>query len=803
MKTAASAEHSTWFGSFHSSYIWRYGIAVLSIALALVASELSLTFLRTEPFAALFLCAIMFVAWYAGSGPGLFATALALLVFKFFLVSPVNSFAVEITEIPRLIVVGIAALFVNFLSVAQRNAAESLRRSRDNLLVAMEEQRRVERALRHSEMYLAEAQRLSRTGSFGLNASTGGLFWSQETFRIFEHDPTMKPTMDLVLQRVHPEDLPFVQQMIELAGSGAKGFEFEHRLLMADGSVKDLHAVARAEKDTSGGIEFVGAVMDVTAAKRAETLLAAEKHLLEMIARGVSRALILDALCRLVEDRVNGSLSSILVLDSSTDSLRHGAAPSLPGKYTAAIDGLVIGPSVGSCGTAAYRAEQVIVSDIATDPLWSDYRELALAHGLRACWSTPILSAANKVLGTFAIYYREPRSPTPQEKNLIEQVTHIASVAIERAQAEEVLRERAKLLDLTHDTIFVRNMANVITYWNRGAEELYGWTAEEVVGKMTTHQMLQTVFPVPLDEIHAELVSTGRWEGDLVHSKRDGTHAVVASRWSLQRGEDGHPMAILETNNDITNRKQSEGALRQAQAQLAHATRVTVLGELAASIAHEVNQPLAGVVSSGGACLRWLGNDPPNMDNAKQSVERIIRDANRASEVVGRIRSLAKKTPVQKVWLNVNETVLDTLALTRMQVAEHHASLSTELSNNVPPAWADRIQLQQVILNLIMNSIEAVSTVSKGSRDLLVSTASNGSYGTLVTVRDTGSGLDPEKLERIFDAFYTTKREGMGMGLAVSRSIIEAHGGRLWATPNEPRGAVFQFTLPSGHEEAP
>src|SRR6266403_2231633 len=169
-------------------------------------------------------------------------------------------------------------------------------------------------------------------------------------------------------------------------------------------------------------------------------LLGGEKRLLEMIARGDSRAHILDALCRLVEELASGSLSSILLLDPKTNQLRHGAAPSLPITYTEAIDGSVIGQSAGSCGTAAYRAEPVIASDIATDPLWADYRDLALGHGLRACWSTPILSSEGRVLGTFASYYREPRSPTPQDHGLIEQVTHLASIAIERQEAEEKLR---------------------------------------------------------------------------------------------------------------------------------------------------------------------------------------------------------------------------------------------------------------------------------------------------------------------------------------------------------------------------
>ena len=496
------------------SAISRYAIAALSIALALVVAELTVVFLHTEPVVSLFLCAILFVAWFGGLGPGLFAVVLAFFAFDYFLVAPFNSFAVETTEIPRLVLFTITALFVSFLSASQRNTAETLRRSRDSLLAAMEDQRRIERALRHSEMYLAEAQRLSHTGSFGWNVSSGEIFWSDETFRIFGYEKMPSATVDMVLQRVHPEDRALVRGTIESAANDAKDFDSEHRLLMTDGSVKHIHAVAHAVRNASGGIEFVGTVMDLTVVKRAER------------------------------------------------------------------------------------------------------------------------------------------------------------------------------------------------------------------------------------ELH------------------------------------------------------------EAQTELAHATRVTTLGELTASIAHEVNQPLAGVVSSGNACLRWLANQPPNIENAKQSAERIIRDANRASEVIQRVRSLAKKEPLQKVWLDINETVLETLVLTRMEVAQHRASLSTQLSDDAPLVWTDRIQLQQVILNLVMNAIEAVSAVGDGPRDLLVSTAKHEADGVLLTVRDSGTGLDPEKLDHIFDAFYTTKREGMGMGLAVSRSIIEAHGGRLWASPNEPRGAVFQFTLPSNGEEA-
>jgi PAS domain S-box-containing protein len=321
-----------------------------------------------------------------------------------------------------------------------------------------------QRAERRSEAYLAEAQRLSHTGSFCWEPSTGELFWSDETFRIFQYDRTTTPTVELVLERVHPEDTALVKRTIERAARDGKDFEHEHRLLMPDGSVRHIHVVARAARDELGSVEFLGAVMDVTPAKKAEErirenerellrdiearkrterLLAGENRLLEMIASGDARAQILDAICRLYDGVASESLSSILLLDPTTSCLQHGASPSLPLQYTEAIDGAVIGPSVGSCGTAAYRRQTIIVSDIATDPLWADYRDLALAHGLRACWSSPILSSDGSVLGTFATYYRQPRSPTPEEQNLVAQVTHLASIALDREQAEQALEDLA------------------------------------------------------------------------------------------------------------------------------------------------------------------------------------------------------------------------------------------------------------------------------------------------------------------------------------------------------------------------
>lgn len=234
----------------------------------------------------------------------------------------------------------------------------------------------------------------------------------------------------------------------------------------------------------------------------------------------------------------------------------------------------------------------------------------------------------------------------------------------------------------------------------------------------------------------------------------------------------------------------------EARAQLAHVARVTALGELAASIAHEVNQPIAAAVINGNAGLRWLASEPPNLEETRDAIRRIVTDANRAADIIARVRGLARRAPLQKDRLSLNEVVKDVMALTAKEMQDSHVSLNIQLSDDLPPVSGDRVQLQQVILNLVLNAIEAMSDAD-GARKLRISTAQEGSKDALVAIHDNGRGLDPTKIDRLFEAFYTTKRGGLGMGLAISRSIIEDHGGRIWAESNTPRGAVFRFTLPA------
>jgi C4-dicarboxylate-specific signal transduction histidine kinase len=247
----------------------------------------------------------------------------------------------------------------------------------------------------------------------------------------------------------------------------------------------------------------------------------------------------------------------------------------------------------------------------------------------------------------------------------------------------------------------------------------------------------------------------------------------------------------------MTERRRAEEARLDAQNQLAHANRVTAMGQLAASIAHEVNQPIAATVTNAQAALRWLDRRPPDLEEVRQTLARIAKDGNRAAEVIDEIRALIKKAPPRRDCLEINGAIREVIGLTRGEAVKNGVSVHAELAEGLPIIQGDRVQLQQVILNLVINSVEVMSGVGEGARELLISTGKAEPDSVLVAVRDSGPGLAPATLEHVFESFYTTKPGGLGLGLSICRSIIEAHGGRLWACANVPRGAVFQFTMPA------
>jgi PAS domain S-box-containing protein len=548
--------------------------------------------------------------------------------------------------------------------------------------------------------------------------------------------------------------------------------------------------------------DITGHKRDIEDRKRTDALLAGERRILQMVAEGDVLAQILESVCRMVEEHTPGALASILLIEDGR--VKHGGAPSLPKAYVEAIDGAAIGPSAGSCGTAAWLGRQVIVSDIASDPLWTGYRDLALPHALRACWSTPIMSAEGKVIGTFALYYREPRSPSSRDQEIIEQITHLAGIAIQRKLTEEKLRRSeaylAEAQRLTKTGSWARDpVTNQFLYGSEELFRIFGFDPKDGLPSLDAF----------LERIHPE--DRPRFLERLQKSVREKTHYGTEYRAALPDGTvkhieaTGHPVfdaggeitAFVGTAVDVTERKRAEHEreqLRQLEAELAHMNRMTMMSALTASLAHELNQPIAAAITNANACLRWLARRRPDLEEARAAATRIAKDGTRAAEIIDRLRSFYKKgTPPRRALVHVNEIAGEMLALLRQEANRHAIAMRGDFAREIPKTVADPVQLQQVLMNLMLNGIEAMHGTGG---ELVVKCALAGDGELLVSVSDTGPGLPEGKAEQIFNAFFTTKPQGTGMGLAISRSIIESHGGRLWASDNAGRGATFHFTLP-------
>ena len=554
-----------------------------------------------------------------------------------------------------------------------------------------------------------------------------------------------------------------------------------------------------ASGDVLGGVIVC---RDITQIKEEEFFRAGQSRVLEMIAADAPLADVLTSLVLLMEGQAEGLRCSILLLNRDGKHVRHGAAPNLPEAYVKAVDGAPIGPRNGSCGTAMYTRRPVVVTDVMTDPLWADYRELAQICGLRACWSTPILSWQGDVLGSFAMYRQETRGPQPEETRLTEIATHIAGIAIDRQRQQEVLRERDARINLAAESAD-------LAFWVLYPEQGTAWMSDKGRRIYGFDSNLPLTCELILSRVHPDERAAVKAEYDracALHGAFESEHRLLLpygkTRWVIMRGrclqdEHGNLLETIGVTLDVSPQKQAALQVQVQREEMAHRNRVALMGEMTASFAHEINQPLTAISNKASAARRFL--DRGNIDPVllRELLQEIAADSQRAGEVMRGIRSLVRKETSEQTLLNLNAIISDTVRLVSSDVLNRESVVTTELDPNVPGVQGTLVQIQQVLLNLIINALDAMETLPPAERRVIVSTRSDKGDVAEVSVRDFGTGLPKDRPDKVFEHFFSTKQKGMGMGLAIVRSIIEAHGGTITGENAPDRGARMVVRLPA------
>ncbi|PYJ02713.1 MAG: hypothetical protein DMF00_00760 [Verrucomicrobia bacterium] len=563
----------------------------------------------------------------------------------------------------------------------------------------------------------------------------------------------------------------------------------------------------RPLRDSNG--ELLGGVIvcrDITEVKEEEVFRAGQSRVLEMIAADAPLADVLTSLVILMEGQAEGLRCSILLLNRDGKHVRHGAAPNLPEAYVKAVDGSPIGPRNGSCGTAMYTRKPVVVTNVMTDPLWTDYRELAQICGLRACWSTPIVSWQGDVLGSFAMYRQETRGPQPEETRLTEIATHIAGIAIDRQRQQEVLRERDARINLAAESAD-------LAFWVLYPEQGTAWMSDKGRRIYGFDSNLPLTCDLILSRVHPDERVAVKAEYDracALHDAFESEHRLLLpygkTRWVIMRGrclqdEHGNLLETIGVTLDVSPQKQAALQVQVQREEMAHRNRVALMGEMTASFAHEINQPLTAISNKASAARRFL--DRGNIDPVllRELLQEIAADSQRAGEVMRGIRSLVRKETSEQTLLNLNAIISDTVRLVSSDVLNRESVVTTELDPNVPAVQGTLVQIQQVLLNLIINALDAMETLPPAERRVIVTTRSDKGDVAEFTVRDFGSGLPKDRPDKVFDHFFSTKQKGMGMGLAIVRSIIEAHGGTISGENAPDRGARMVVRLPAARGE--
>jgi len=627
------------------------------------------------------------------------------------------------------------------------------------------------RSLRESERRLEEAQRVAHLGYWDRDLVANRVVLSEESWRIFGIGPHERPA-DLAEWNkrwqafIHPEDRPRVLAAVQASLAEGPRYDVEFRIIRKDGDIRVIHSQGDVIHDDSGrAVRMFGTQQDITTLRESEQRLQAAQRLARVgwweRDYTTQRAALSEEACRI-----------------------FGVQPvDLP------------------------QWQERWVSLIHPDDRQktAEASEIALRGGPRYDVEYRVVrpDGAVRVVHSQGDVTRDDNGRAIRQFGAMQDITELRRAEDELRASEARFRT---FVDHARDAFFLHDEKFTIVDVNRQACESLGWSREELVG------MHPRDFDVALDEASFDRLAERTEVGETItfetrHRRKDGTAFPVEIRTGIIR--QAGKLQYLALARDISERKLAEktvhdkdAALQMARAELARVSRVTTLGELTASIAHEVNQPLGAMVANAAACTRWLAAGPPESVKARRALESIAADGRRASEIIGRIRSLVKRQAPRKNLVDVNLKISQVIELAADEIRRNGIVLRTELAEALPRVEGDRVQLQQVLLNLILNAIDAMSPIRDRARELTIVSRRDGRDAVLVEVRDTGPGLEPGHAERLFEPFFTTKAEGLGIGLSISRSIVEAHDGRLWAESNRPHGAVFRFSLPLG-ESAP
>jgi two-component system sensor kinase FixL len=582
------------------------------------------------------------------------------------------------------------------------------------------------------------------------------------------------------------------------------------------GETRTWQAQLRGEKSSRGWLEgqmvplrdsngqvirLLVAAQDVTARRKADALREGEQQVLEEIASGRDLSAALRTILKMLENQLPGALCAILLLEEEAPQLTVAASSPMPEEISRRLSGVPVVANSPSFADSVARGQRRIVEDTMTDRSWSSLRSLVDRFQLRSCWSQPIRGFSNDVLGVLVMFFLWPRSPNAEDLLMLETGAYLAGIAIHRTRTEQALRDREirfrTLFEHSPDAIFVESMTGIVLDVNPAATELHGMSRERLIGR----HVMELVPPQCRDDVRRDFPKLAA--GELKQFESFSWHVergAVPVSVHVSKTEYGSRPALLLHVRDITERRKAEEHARQVQSQLAHVGRLTLMGELMASISHEINQPLFAIANFASACEKTLRDDSANStDKLLEWTHKIAQQATRAGEIIHRMRDFSRKTMPHRSTVAVADMVHEAIELVSAETKSQHISLTCDLQPENCLVLADRIQIEQTLINLLRNACRAMTDNPLDRRRIEIRTRKIGAE-LRFSVHDQGHGFKGINPEEIFNPFFTTKPDGLGLGLTISRSIVEAHGGKLWAEQNADHGATFLFTLPMNHD---